>query len=51
MDSTQRQRLIVELTRLTRSEFEQVVDEVRARPNGAKASTPRRYSLATAPLN
>ena len=33
MDPAQRKRLISELTRLSRSEFEQVVDEVRVRPN------------------
>jgi hypothetical protein len=33
MDPAQRRRLITDLTRLPRSEFEQVVDEVRSRPN------------------
>jgi hypothetical protein len=33
MEPAQRRRLITDLTRLTRSEFEQVVDEVRSRPN------------------
>ncbi|HYB35495.1 MAG TPA: hypothetical protein VEF72_06755 [Mycobacterium sp.] len=31
MDSTQRHRLVTELTRLTRREFEDLVDEIRAR--------------------
>jgi hypothetical protein len=33
MDAAQRRRLIADLTRLPRSEFEAVVAEVRSRPN------------------
>jgi hypothetical protein len=33
MDAAQRKRLITDLTRLTASEFEAVIAEVRSRPN------------------